>query len=167
MSHDDAVNDARAAYLRGQDYTYAQIAEEMDCSISTAHRRVRRAYGRMPGEKATAARSRRLQELADIRVMAMAVLERPHVVIQNGKVVTVEVRQPDGSVRVSPVPDDAPVLEAIDRLLAVGRDEDRLLGTLAPSKRTVEVVTKDQLTAEMEQMLAQMGDADDARSGPR
>jgi hypothetical protein len=149
--HSDAVLDARAAYLRGEDFTYRQIASEMDCSVSTAHARVNRAYGRMAGPRASERRSTELKNLEDMERIAWQVLERSHVVVQLGKVVKMVV---DGVAH--PIPDDAPILSAIDRLLKIQERRAHLMGIDAPARRSVEVITKDALHVAMDRMNAEM-----------
>lgn len=166
--HHQAVLDAHAAHLRSEGYTFRQIADAMDCSVGVAHDRVNRAYGRMPGPNALTERNRQLRELDDMKVSVYAVLEAQHVTITAKGVATITV-EVDGQRREIPVPDDHPVLEAVDRLLKIQERRARLLGTDAPSRRSVEVVTKDALVTAMEQLNAQMAEAeefaDDAQGG--
>lgn len=152
-SYDEAVLDAHAAHLRAEGLTFRQIADEMGCSVAGAHKRVMRAYGRMPGPDATAERNRMLRELDDAAVAVYGVLESAHLAISAKGVVTITVNGQE-----IPVPDDHPVLEAVDRLLRIQERRAKLLGTDAPSKRSVEVVTKDALVAEMERMTQEMAD---------
>ncbi len=162
-THHQAILDAHACHLRGQGLTYSEIGVEMRCSSRTALRRVQRAYGRMPGPAAAVERQRMLGELEDMALAVYGVMEAAHVAISAKGVVTVAVETPTGTVTV-PVPDDHPVLEAVDRLLKIQERRARLLGTDAPSKRSVEVVTKDALVAEMERMTREMADGE---GGPR
>jgi hypothetical protein len=143
-AHHDALNDAHAAYLRGEDYTFQQIADAMGCSISTAHARVNRAYGRMAGPKAQARRNADLKELEELKKCAWLVLERHHVIVQHGHVVTVEVNGEK-----VPVPDDHPVLEAMDRILKIQEREAKLLGLDAPVRHRLQVVPQDAVDAEI------------------
>jgi hypothetical protein len=154
--------DAQAVRLRCEGYTFQQIADEMGVSVAAAFKRVRRGYARMPGPKAVEQKRSDLQALADAERMVWQILERPHVVVQNGKVVTVKIREADGTVTERPVPDDAPSLEAIDRLLKIWERRARAEGTDAPGRRSIEVVTKDALMESMERMTAEMAQTEDA-----
>lgn len=158
--------DAQAIQLRSDDYTYAEIAKAMGESISTAHMRVRRGYARLPGRKANEQKQADLRMLDDLERMVLQVLERPHVSVSNGKVVTVKVADADGQVHEIPVPDDSPILEAAMVLLKIQERRARSEGSDAPSRRSVEVVTKDFLTQAMERMNAEMETAD-AEAGLR
>ena len=121
--------DAHAAHLRGEDYTYQQIADEMGCSAPTADARVNRAYGRMAGPNALAAKNRQLRELQDLRMAVYAVLESQHVAVNVRGVVTIEING-----QKVPLPDYHPVLEAVDRLLDIQAQEAKLIGTLRTLK---------------------------------
>jgi hypothetical protein len=66
-----------------------------------------------------------LQHLDMLRKQAMTVLLEKHVTIQHGRVV---------SLNGSPVPDDGPVLAAIDRLLKISTRRAALLGLDAPAQ---------------------------------
>ena len=83
---------------------------------------------------------------------AWDVLQRNHVVVSQGRVVEL-----DGV----PIPDDAPVLAAIDRLLKIQERRAKLLGLDAPTQSRVEVVTEsavDKAIAELEAQIAQRAD---------
>lgn len=157
--HHQAVLDAHACHLRGEGLTYRQIAREMGCSVPAAHGRVQRAYGRMAGPKAAAERNRMLRELEDLAVAAYDVMERSHVVVNARGVVSMTLVDADGRRHDVPVPDDHPVLAAVARLLRIQERRAKLLGTDAPSKRSVEVVTKTALTAAIDQMQREMDDS--------
>jgi hypothetical protein len=77
---------------------------------------------------------------------AVEVLRRKHVTVSHGKVVIV-----DGQ----PLPDDAPVLNAIDRLLSIQARRAKLLGLDAPKK--IEVLSMDVIDAEILRLSAELG----------
>ncbi len=128
---------------------------------STVDVRVNRAYGRMAGPNALAAKNRQLRELQDLRMAVYAVLESQHVAVNVRGVVTIEING-----QKVPLPDYHPVLEAVDRLLDIQAQEAKLIGTYAPSRRSVEVLTKDALTQTMEQMTREMELLDEETWGP-
>lgn len=147
---DQVTEDARAAELRGQGWTYPAIAREMGISKSTAHDRVHRAFRdilREPAEQARAVELARLEEAHD---HAMAVLLREHITISHGKVITV--KDDDGND--VPLIDDAPVLAAIDRIDKLSASRRRLLGLDAPA-RTENTVTVTPQDSELRDMLRQ------------
>lgn len=159
-AHHQMLLDAHAAHLRGEGYTFRQIAEEMGCNVRAAHDRVMRAYGRMPGPKAAAERNRMLAELDDMALACYEVLERSHVTVNNRGVVTVDVIDPVTREKVGeiPVPDDRPVLEAVDRLLRIQERRAKLLGTDAPAKRSVEVITRTAILDAIAEMERELGE---------
>lgn len=153
QQHHSAVLDAHACYLRGEGYTYQQIATEMGCSVSTAHDRVNRAYGRMPGPKALTERNRMLRELDDLKVQVYRVLETNHVTVSSSGVATIKING-----QVVPIPDDHPVLEAVDRLLKIQHQRARLTGAYAPEQHEVTHHDGDSdLDREITELLEGMG----------
>lgn len=79
---------------------------------------------------------------------AMEVLEREHVTVSNGRVVSLD----DGT----PLPDDGPVLQAIDRLLRIQERRARLLGLDAPVKR--DLTLTDERTARIEALAEELAE---------
>lgn len=138
-----AERDAEAARLRSRGLSYRAIADAMGwASGSVAFRAVRRALAAVVEEPAAEVRALELQRLdADLERLdtaeaaVMKVLEAEHVVIQHGRVV---------ELNGSPVPDDAPVLQAVDRLVRindarvrVSESRRKLLGLDAPVKAEI------------------------------
>ena len=73
----------------------------------------------------------------------MDVLESPHVVIQQGRVVMVQ--RPDGTK--VPLPDDQPKLDAAAAILKIQERRARLIGLDAPVRHRVQVVPQDAVEA--------------------
>jgi hypothetical protein len=115
-----ARRDAQAADLRAQGKTYQQIAE----ALGFAHRReaqgaVERAIKEViqePGEAVLHFELERLDaQLARLDAMeekVRAVLEARHITVNNGRVIIDPATE-------KPMPDDGPVLQAVDRLLKI------------------------------------------------
>jgi hypothetical protein len=121
---DQVEHDARAAELRGQGLSYAAIGRELGVSKSNAHEAVQRAWAATLAEPAEQARAVELARLEDAHDAALVVLLREHLTVSHGKVVTVK----DDQGNDVPLIDDAPVLQAIDRI--------RMLSESRPASRS-------------------------------
>lgn len=147
-SVDTAQRDAEAARLRSDGQTYQAIADRLGFGDpSTARASVERALAAVIQEPAGELRTLELDRLDRMYREVLAVLEREHVTVSNGKVVSKivgyevdgdgnERRRSDGD-RIpiwEIVLDDAPVLAAVDRLLKIQDRRARLLGLDAETK---------------------------------
>ncbi|MFE2911257.1 hypothetical protein [Kitasatospora indigofera] len=135
--------DAEAARLRAEGKSYRQIAAKLGCDVHTAHDAVTRAIATVVAEPAEAALhfeldrlDAELVRLGKLYSKVMAVLEREHVTVSQGRVVTMD----DGAT----VPDDDWILKAVDRLVKIdesrrrnGESRRRLLGLDQPAKTQV------------------------------
>ena len=132
---------ADALTLRSRGMTYQQIADHLGISKGSAHEAVQKGLAEIVAEPAAAVRELELVRLDTLYQAATGVLEREHVTVSNGRVVTLEGE---------PLPDDGPVLQAVDRLLRISERRAKLLGLDAPSR-----VPRDaeQLGAEIGQLL--------------
>lgn len=127
---ESAQRDARAAELKAQRKTYQQIADELGfCDRGEAWRAVQRALVAIVKEPAERLRAVEAAKLDELYVEALDVLSRDHVTVSHGKVV----KGDDGS----PLLDDGPKLQAIDRLLKVRESYRKLLGLDAATKTEV------------------------------
>lgn len=176
--------DAESARLRALGWTYQRISTELwDGNPGTAHKAVRRAYGRIVREPAQEALDLELTRLDMLLERAMDVVERKHLAISNGKVVHQKIAVPvldaagqqviDPTTdkpltedRWVPVEDDAPLLNAIAQALRISESRRKLLGLDAPAKKRVEVITTDQFTEAMKELADQI-DAQEARIARR
>lgn len=149
---ESAERDAKACEMKGQGYTYQQISDELGYgNRSHAYRAVSRALAEIPRESARELRQLQLDELDYFASRARDVLEREHLTIsQGGKVVHFKRK---------PVPDDAPILAAIDRLLRIQERRAKLMGLDAPTRR--EVITLDAIDAEIARLQAELDDEPD------
>jgi hypothetical protein len=145
-----AERDARAAQLRADGWTYPAIAAALGfASKGHANDAVKRALAATVREPSDQLRALELERLDKMYRAATGVLERPHVTVSQGRVVVMP-GQDGGEV---PVPDDAPVLTAIDRLLKVQERRAKLLGLDAPLK----VDVSDETDREIRQLAERLG----------
>ena len=156
-SVDTMERDQQAADYFRRGLSYRQISEQMGWrSPAAAHQAVRRAArdaaaDRLAGPEALATMLERLQ---DYRRLAWRVATTRHYVLtQAGELAA----GPDGK----PLVDDAPVLHAIDRLVRIDAEENKLCGHYAPAKARVEVITEDAVDAELARLAAEIAKAGD------
>jgi hypothetical protein len=146
----DADRDAQAARLRALRFTYEDIAEQLGYADHTgamrAAQRGRKASVREPHEDMV------LMDLAELDEMAREawqVLRRPHLVVSQGRVA----KHPYTD---EPLHDDGPILAAIGKLLDIQARRAKLVGSDAPTKSSVQVITKDAFTEDLERMAAEL-----------
>lgn len=145
-----AKRDAQAATLRGRGWGYQRIATHLGMAKSSAHEAVQRALNDTLAEPAATVRQMELDRLDDMYEAVLVVLEREHVTVSQGKVVRRrtgvelddegEPRLDDAGKEIpvyEDVLDDAPVLQAVDRLLKIQERRSRLLGLDAPTKQEI------------------------------
>jgi predicted transcriptional regulator len=152
---------AAAARLRIDGYTTAQIADMLGFTdakaVSEALRAVRDAVIREPGEELIRIELERLDaqliRLNGLETKARKVLEARHITVNNGRVIL----HPDTG---EPMEDDAPVLQAIDRLVKIedarNRNAERrakLTGIEAAVKVDATVHEVSQQDLELQEML--------------
>ncbi|MBO3751548.1 hypothetical protein J5X84_36210 [Streptosporangiaceae bacterium NEAU-GS5] len=142
-----AQRDAEACRLRSQNLTYQQIADHLGIARTTAYESVQRALAETVREAADERRALELMQLDEMARAVRAVLERQHLVVSQGKVVRLGMPYVDEETgraavdegRGEPLEDDAPVLQAVDRLLKIQERRAKLLGLDIPVKQQVEV----------------------------
>ncbi len=169
---DTAERDAEAATLRSRGLTYQQIADQLGFAHRSAARKaVQRVLQDTVTEPADELRKLELDRLDTMWRTAMDVLARDHLAHSLGRVVThqVPVLDSDGHEVIDPetgepmtrreeVHDDGPKLAAIDRLLKIQDRRAKLLGLDAPTKSRVEVITQDQIEAEIERLSREIAE---------
>jgi hypothetical protein len=143
------LREARALALRAAGASYRQIGQALGCSENRALRITQRALDRMVREPADQVRQLELARLDQMWVEATKILRRQHLVASGGKVVV----HPDTR---EPLEDDAPVLQAIDRLLRIQERRARLLGLDAPAQTRVTVLSEDVIDAEIARLEAEL-----------
>lgn len=125
---DSAERDAEAARLRAGGWTLQQIADHFGVNRSSVKRMIDRVLAETIEEPAAQVRAFELERLDLMWQAVMKVLEARHVTVSQGKVVYL------GD---EPLADDAPVLQAVDRLLKIQARRAALLGLDAPAKQEV------------------------------
>lgn len=157
---DTAERDADAARLRTRGLTYDEIGLELGITKSTAQKACQRALAdivREPAEDLLKIELQRLDlqlvRLHQLETAARGVLEARHITVNNGKVIL----HPDTD---QPMEDDAPVLQAIDRLVKIeaARNQNserraKLLGLDAALKVDATVHEVTQQDIELQAML--------------
>lgn len=139
----------RVLAMRVEQYPYTEIAVALGIS---------EALARTDYVRAIEARKTELDEQRHVTVAlelakldaaeraAWGVLRARHILAQQGKIVCTE----DGR----PLEDDAPTLQAIDRILKIAERRSRLLGLDAPVRAKVEVT--DAVDADIERLVAEL-----------
>ncbi|KOG84471.1 hypothetical protein ACZ90_25050 [Streptomyces albus subsp. albus] len=143
-----AERDAEAARLRSLGWSYPRIAAELGWKTrADAHNAVKRVLKETVREAGDDVRTLELERLDRLEAAANEVLEREHVTVSNGRVVVLHE---------TPLPDDGPVLAAIDRLLKIQERRARLLGLDAPTKQAITITPE--RAAALEQLVAELGE---------
>jgi hypothetical protein len=139
----------RVLAMRVEQIPYEQIAAALRIGVSTAKMDYQRAIEQRHAERdehAAVAVTVELAKLDALERAAWQVLRARHITVQHGKIV----RDEDGNA----VIDDAPTLNAIDRILKIAERRARLLGLDAPVRSRIEVT--DALDAQIEQLVAEL-----------
>jgi hypothetical protein len=146
-SLDQAGLDAEAAELRSRGLPLREVAERQGVSITTAWERVQRALDAVRREGGEQAQALELEKLDRLERRLTEALERRHVVISQGHVVTL-----DGV----PVPDDDPAVRAAAGLLRVSESRRKLLGLDAPVAQVLQLERRndEESTAVSDALLA-------------
>lgn len=122
-----AANDAYAADLRAQGWTYQKIADELGYKgKNSAIEAVRRAMRDACAGPAQALIDLEVSRLEMITDEVLEILQRDHVTVSHGKVV----KDDNGN----PLLDDGIKLQAVDRYLRARESFRKLLGVDKPSK---------------------------------
>jgi hypothetical protein len=150
MPAPSAVKDAEALGYRARGWTYQRIANEMGYrDRSAARKAVERATASDVRESNEAAKTLLLIDLNAAKQAVWAVLEANHLVVSDGRIVTL-----DGVA----IPDDDPVLRAVDRLIKIDQELAKIYGAYAPAKH--EVRTIDAIDARLFELADEMAPVD-------
>ena len=146
----DPLRDAEALAYRAQGHTFQWIANTLGMtSRQGAWEAVQRALTTAPAENNEEARAFIVTDLLATKRACWAVLEANHITISNGVAVKVDGMQ---------VPDDEPVLKAVDRLIKINQELAKIYGAYAPVQ--TEVVSMDAVEAEIRKLEAEIKAAD-------
>lgn len=148
----DPVRDAEAARLRALRFTGDQIAEQMGyADASGALRAAKRGRDAAVREPHQDMLLMDLSELDEMAREAWKVLRGTHYKVADGRVVRLDEE---------PLVDEAPVLQAISKLLDIQARRAKLVGLDAPTRTRVEVFTEDSVDAEIERLSRELADQD-------
>lgn len=132
MARSTATRDAEALAYKARGWTYDRIASEMGYSDrSGARKAVERAMASSVRETTEAAKTLLIADLEAAKQAVWAVLEANHLVISEGRVVKLDDE---------PLPDDEPVLKAVDRLVKIDQELAKIYGAYAPAKHEVRTI---------------------------
>ncbi len=150
---ESAKRDAEAARLRSRGRTYSQIAEELGfCDKGAAHHAVARVFDGFRVEARDLLIKMELDKLDMMTRSVIEVLETKHYVVSDGRIVHLgDKDDPDRRELL----DDAPVLQAVDRLLKIADRRAKLLGLDAPKRIEVGDGTPD-LDAAVRELEAEL-----------
>lgn len=152
MPAPNPLRDAQSLGFRARGWSYDRIANEMGyTNRSGARKAVERAMAAAVRETTEEAKTLLLADLNALKKEAWQVLEASHITVSHGQVVTIT--GPDGE-RV-PIPDDGPVLNAIDRILRIDAEIAKIYGAYAPTRS--EVLTLDAVEAEIRRLEVEIG----------
>jgi hypothetical protein len=158
-----AEEQAEAYRLRLRGHSLRAIGSIMGFSHEKARQLIALEAEKLTLPLADELRKQQLDRLNDARLAVMAVLERKHVHISDGRVV--RDKDPETGLLGEPIEDDAPVLQAVDRLVKIEDRIAKLLGLDAPVQSeinaTVETRPAELLT--LIERARQQSEEDEAR----
>jgi len=126
------------------------IAEATGLSLTTVWRRIDCEIKETLDPLRSKVRELEIERLDRMQLIVLAVLEREHLVISDGRVVY----RTDANGEKTPVQDPGPALAAIDRLLKIQERRARLLGLDAPTKVDTTITESAQLAPDTAAMIA-------------
>lgn len=151
---------ARVLAMRVEQRPYREIAAELGITETTARddyaAAVRERHAELDKVRDTAV-AIETAKLDALEQAAWQVLRARHITVQHGKIV----RDEDDK----PIEDDAPVLQAIDRLVKIAERRSRLRGYDAPTKVEVDDARRAQIEAYAAELAAWVGELDEAGAG--
>lgn len=142
-----AQRDAEAARLRSRSLSYAQIAEQLGISKTSAYEAVQRVLAETIQEAAAEVRQFELQKLDAAERIVLEVMEKEHLTVSNGRIIQKRIeweRDEAGEIVMDgngkpigiyeDLMDDAPKLAAVGQYLRIQQRRAALLGLDAPVK---------------------------------
>lgn len=144
----------KASELRAKRLTYRSIANELGYADETeARRAVQAALAWVGANTILESRELMLLHLDLLAQVCWRIMEMHHLTVSNGRVV---------KYKGSPVQDDRPVLEAVDRILAIEKERRIILGLAAPRQTQHVVITHDTVSAAITALEAELANNDPA-----
>lgn len=150
--------DGKAAALRVQGFTFAEIAAEMGCAVSTANDRVKRAMAAVRVASAAELVRTEDERLDALWKVAWREAFRNHLMVSHGKVVHIT----NDAGQSVPVIDHGPKLQALNTLLRISERRAKLHGLDAPVRHRVDVVTEDAIDAEIRRLEEEIARQDES-----
>lgn len=140
-----AERDAKMADMRGRGMSYRQIAAELGVGVSTARDGVERCMAATVGESGEVARAVEAEKLDAMERRALVILENPHPLVQQGRIVREIIGQEYDEeadrwrpIYGDPLPDLSIELRAFEMLLKVADRRAKLMGHDAATKINVQ-----------------------------
>jgi len=135
-SVESVERDAEALRLKGRGMSLQRISDQLGYGDKgNVSRAITRAVDAVQAPAVREYVAQQLDVLDDLTCAALAVLEREHIVVSDGRIVYEGPQPAEGEVDDrSPLRDDGPVLAAIDRMLRIAERRSRLLGLDAATK---------------------------------
>jgi transposase-like protein len=133
-THSDAAAAERlllAWEYRVNGWTEQMSADEMGVDRSTISRWLKKAWEGRVEPAAAQLREVELEKLDRLERLALAVVDRPHLLVSAGRVVML-LNETSG--KEEPILDDGPILAAIDRLVRISVARAEIAGFKAPVK---------------------------------
>jgi len=130
-TEEQAILDTEALKLRSLGWSYQKVADAIGTTKATAYNRVQRALAAIPAEAVDEFRRLEMERLDLVLNVAMD----------------------------KAMSGDKGALFAVDRVISIMDRRAKLMGLDAPVKQ--EILTLDAVTAEIQRLEAQLGDADD------
>jgi hypothetical protein len=147
----------RVLAMRVEHIPYEDIAVRLGVSVDLARKDYQLARRQAAADFRAAVAEHRATELIKLDALereAWRVLKTKHITVQQGRVV----RDDDGAT----IEDDAPVLQAIDRLERLAKRRAALLGLDAPVRVEVSAEVDEQITALAAALAAGVGELEPA-----
>lgn len=155
---EDAERDREAALLYREVRNYQKVADQLGYSSrGNAWRAVDRCRKAVLGEGGEGVVADEVAHLQELYAYAYDILERDHVTVSNGKLITI---YDDDAEKEIPLLDDGPKLTALRELRAIRESFRKLKGLDQPSRVSVDAESLGREIGELIKALAESADDD-------